>query len=166
MKLRNLKKLPYEIASFLASQPEINSLLTIDTSDALKQKSSLTAQELIDKEYVSYGLITDNDLKRMTRNTFLVINVESINLFAAENNILFSGAIYISTDKAHEFLDGGRLRLLELADIIETKLQNEKFSAGGVLDIHFIDSVIFSEYRRGYRLSFRCYDQLTKKAEL
>ena len=63
-------------------------------------------------------------------------------------------------------LDGNKLRLLELADSIESCLEGQKLSSAGKITLSSINYVVFSDFRSGYRINFRLNDQQARKAEL
>ena len=168
MKLRNLKKVPFEIATLLATDDTIIRLIYDDSASALTNKTdlSVSTQELINSNYIGFYPATETGIREINRNTFIVINLEDFALNAQDQNTRGTGAIYITTDKAHCLLDGNKIRLLELADRIETILDNRKLSVAGELQLTAISYVVFSDFRAGYRISFRCSDQSSRKAEL
>lgn len=175
MKLKNLKRIPFEIAEALISKEEWKKesrekflkLLINDTSSALEVKTSdVSVDYLIEKNYIGFYPATEAGIKDNDRNTFLIINLEDFNLQNADNNINVTGAIYITTDKSHCLLDNKKLRLLELIDVIDTLLDNQKLSSAGKISLTSANYVVFSDFRSGYRINFRCSDQQTRKAEL
>ena len=167
MKLRNLKKVPFEIATLLAADDTIISLVYDDSPFALTNTTDIVSvQELINSNYIGFYPATETGIREVDRNTFIVINLEDFTLNAQDQNTRGTGAIYITTDKAHCLLDGNKIRLLELADRIETVLDNRKLSTAGELQLTTISYVVFSDFRAGYRISFRCSDQSSRKAEL
>ena len=120
MKLKNLKKAPIEIASLLAANKKIIQLIKDDSPSALTKPKDfeIGVQELINSEYIGFYPATETGIKEVNRNTFIIINLEDFSLHTTDNNINASGAIYITTDRAHCLLDNNSLRLLELADAI------------------------------------------------
>lgn len=168
MKLKNLKKVPFEIATLLAADDTIVRLLYDDDPSALIKKTgiSISMQELIASNYIGFYPATESGIKEINRNTFIIINLEDFNFTSAENNTSTSGAIYITTDKDHCALNNNSLRLLELVDRIEEVLDNKKLSSAGKIHINSANYVVFSDFRIGYRINFRIYDQQTRKAEL
>lgn len=168
MKLKNLKKTPIEIASLLAANKTIVQLIYDDEPTVLinPQNIKMGVQELIESNYIGFYPATETGIKDVDRNTFIIINLEDFSLLNADSNTSASGAIYITTDKAHCLLDNNRLRLLELADEIETTLEGQKLSSAGKITLSSINYVVFSDFRSGYRINFRLNDQLTRKAEL
>ena len=170
MKLKNFEKLPFEIATRLLTKDdklaeEIISLLC-DDSNNLSSFVTKTLQELIAEEYINFTPATESGIKDISRNTFLVINTEDFNFNLSDSNINVIGSIYITTDKSHYLLSDNSLRLLKLADAIISALDNEKMSSAGKISISSMNYVVFSEFRGGFRINFRCVDQPTKKAEL
>ena len=122
MKLKNLKNAPIEIASTLASNETIIRLIYDDEPSVLLNKKtiSLSIEELINQNYISFYPATETGINSIDRNTFIIINLEDFNLQNTDSNTGCTGAIYITTDKAHSLLSNNKLRLLELIDEIET----------------------------------------------
>ena len=176
MKLRNLKKAPFEIAERLIitdkkekfeARDNILKLLFHDNSSALSQEvSSTTVEFLIQENYIGFYPAIESGIKDVDRNTFLIINLEDFTFQNMDYNTGVSGAIYITTDKEHCLLDNKKLRLLELVDSIETMLEGEKLSSAGQIQVISANYVVFSDFRCGYRINFRISDQTTRKAEL
>lgn len=176
MKLRNLKKVPFEVAEKLIitdnfgkleARDNILKLLFHDDMSALnKEVSPTTIEYLIQKDYIGFYPATESGIKEIERNTFLIINLEDFSFQGADNNTSVSGSIYITTDKDHCLLENKKLRLLELMDAIETMLEGEKLSSAGQISITSAHYVVFSDFRSGYRINFRINDQATRKAEL
>ena len=168
MKLKNLKNAPIEIASTLASNETIVRLIYDDEPSVLlnTQTISLSTEELINKNYIGFYPATETGINSIDRNTFIIINLEDFNLQNTDSNTGCTGAIYITTDKAHCILSNNKLRLLELIDEIETTLENKKLSAAGKIQLTSVNYVVFSDFRCGYRINFRISDQSNRKAEL
>lgn len=167
MKLRNLKEIPFQIASELAKNPKILSLIYNDNSSVLNEEvPSIDLNELIQKNYIGFYPATESGIKDVDKNTFIIINLEDFNLQNTDYNVSTSGAIYITTDKSHCLLDNGKLRLLELVDEIESALEGCKFIAAGKVSLTSANYVVFSDFRCGYRINFRISDQTARKAEL
>ena len=168
MKLKNLKKAPIEIASLLAANKKIIQLIKDDSPSALTQPKDFetSVQELINSEYVGFYPATETGIKEINRNTFIIINLEDFSLHTTDKNVNASGAIYVTTDRAHCLLDNNSLRLLELADAIEGCLEGVKLTSAGTLQISSINYVVFSDFRSGYRINIRLADQQSRKAEL
>lgn len=167
MKLKNLKKAPIEIASLLAANKTILQLVYDDHPSALTSpiEINLEINELINSNYIGFYPATESGINEVDRNTFIVINMEDFGLQNSDS-VSASGAVYITTDKAHSLLDGNRLRLLELADSIEGCLDGAKLSSAGVVQVSSINYVVFSDFRSGYRINIRLLDQQGRKAEL
>ena len=167
MKLRNLKEIPFQIASELAKNPKILSLVYNDNSSVLNEEiPSIDLNELIQKNYIGFYPATESGIKDVDKNTFIIINLEDFSLQNTDYNVSTSGAIYITTDKSHCLLDNGKLRLLELIDEIESTLEGCKFIAAGKISLTSANYVVFSDFRCGYRINFRISDQTARKAEL
>ena len=168
MKLRKLKDIPYQIAQILASSEDVVRLIYSDEPSVLLTKNQITVNvnDLINDDYISFYPATESGIKDIKRNTFIIINCEDFNLQAADKNVAVSGAIYITTDKAHSLLSQGKLRLLELADAIDSALDGKKLTAAGQIILSSVNYVVFSDFRSGYRINFRIQDQQTRKAEL
>ena len=167
MKLRNLKEIPFQIASELAKNPKILSLVYNDNSSVLNEEiPPIDLNELIQKNYIGFYPATESGIKDVDKNTFIIINLEDFSLQNTDYNVSTSGAIYITTDKSHCLLDNGKLRLLELIDEIESTLEGCKFIAAGKISLTSVNYVVFSDFRCGYRINFRISDQTARKAEL
>lgn len=168
MKLKNLKKAPMEIATLLAADDTVIQLVYNDNQSALSspKEIKINIQDLINSNYIGFYPATESGIKDIDRNTFIIINLEDINLQQADNNVSASGAVYITTDKSHCLLDNNKLRLLELADAIEGCLEGQKLSSAGKILLSSINYVVFSDFRSGYRINFRLMDQQSRKAEL
>lgn len=168
MKLKNLKKAPFEIATLLADNTNIVRLIYDDNSSVLSDKKefNLSVKDLIDQDYIGFYPATESGIKEIDKNTFIVINLEDFSFTNTDNNTGASGAIYITTDRSHCLLNENRLRLLELIDEIEDTLENKKLSSAGQIHVNSANYVVFSDFRSGYRINFRIYDQPTRKAEL
>ena len=168
MRLKNIKKAPFEIATVLATNENIVRLLCDDRPSVLIDKINIntTTEELIQKKYIGFYPATESGIQDIDRNTFIIINIEDMSLRSADNNISVSGAIYITTDIAHSLLDNNAIRLLELIDEIEATLENQKLTSAGKVQLNSVNYVVFSDFRSGYRINFRFNDQATRKAEL
>ena len=176
MKLKNLKKTPFEIAEKLIITDKVEKLLARDNilkllfndedSALNKEVSATTIEYLIQNDYIGFYPATESGINNIERNTFLIINFEDFNFQNTDNNTSVSGAIYITTDKNHCLLENKKLRLLELIDSIETMLEGEKLSSAGQIRLTSANYVVFSDFRCGYRINFRINDQATRKAEL
>lgn len=168
MKLKNFKKCPMEIANILASNDTIVRLLYDDEPSVLVNRKSLnlSMQELIEQNYIGFYPATESGITNIERNTFVIINIEDFSLHDTDGNHRASGAIYITTDKAHCLLSNNKLRLLELVDEVDTALDGQKLSSAGKISITSVNYVVFSDFRCGYRINFRLHDQSNRKAEL
>ena len=167
MKLKTLKKTPFQIAQLIASNPTVVNLIYNDSPSVLTDENVVVEfNSLVTDGYINFYPATDAGIRDIQRNTFIVINLEDFNLNSTDSNTTATGAIYITTDKAHSLLDNNKLRLLELADEIETTLADQKLASAGQIKMMSMTYVVFSEFRSGYRISFRLADQQTRKAEL
>ena len=167
MKLKTLKKTPFQIAQLIASNPTVVNLIYNDSPSVLTDENVVVDfNSLVTDGYINFYPATDAGIRDMQRNTFIIINLEDFNLNSTDSNTTATGAIYITTDKAHSLLDNNKLRLLELADEIETTLADQKLASAGQIKMMSMTYVVFSEFRSGYRISFRLADQQTRKAEL
>ena len=165
-KLKNFKKMPFEIASVLTDNSTIRKLVTIDSKDALSKDGELSAEEMLKQNYISFYAPIESGIKNVTHNTFIIINLEDFNFYATEGNTSASGAVYITTDASHALLEGNKLRLLELLDAVENTLNNAKLTVAGKIEVFSATFVVLSEFRSGYRISFRCNDLQSRKAEI
>lgn len=167
MKLKHIKKAPFEIAQELAKNKRIVNLIYNDNPSALTDSDiNMSIQELISENYIGFYPATETGINLIDRNTFIIINLEDLNLQTRDNNISTTGAIYITTDKAHALLENNSLRLLELVDEIDGCLENIKLSSAGRVQLTSVNYVVFSDFRSGYRINFRINDQPVRKVEL
>lgn len=168
MKLKNLKLAPFQIAGELAANKQIVRLIYDDNENVLDEmfEYDLTAQELINENYIGFYPATESGIVSIDKNTFIIINMEDFSFNDSDANVRGSGAIYITTDKNHALLTKGRLRLLELVDAIEGCLNNKKLMSAGKIRITSANYVVFSDFRSGYRINFSINDQQREKAEL
>jgi hypothetical protein len=164
-RLKNIKKAPFEIATLLAGNEKIRKLIYIDSSEALASASpEVDVEQLIKEEYINFSSVTSSGVKDMKVNSFISILFEDFSFFSDSTNV--SGAIYISTDAAHQTLNGNKNRLMELIDEIEDTLNDVKLSSAGKIRVSDASYVVFSEFRAGYRISIQFVDQDNRKAEL
>lgn len=167
MRLKNLKKAPMEIASLLAADEKVIKLIYNDSPSALTESfSPISMQDLINQDYIGFYPAIESGIKDIERNTFIIINTEDFALAQNGINTTVSGAIYVTTDKAHSLLTNGAIRLLELVDAIDSCLENQKLSSAGKISLVDVQYVTFSDFRCGYRIGFRLIDQQSRKAEL
>lgn len=170
-RLINIKKVPYEIASLLATDSAIRSLLYIDQPDALTKSFSFeddksAAQHLIDEKYIHLFPIVETGIKDFDRNTFIQISLESINFSHDHTTVKGSGTILVSTDNTHMMLKDNKNRLLELVDLIDKRLHNVKLSSSLSLIISRATAVTVSNFRSGYMIFFDITDQRNAQVEL
>ena len=163
-RLKNIKKGPFEIATLLASNEKVKSLLYHDSKDALSKTLDIGVEQLIEQEYINFSSVTSSGIKDMKVNTFISIILEDFTFSSDHTNV--SGAVYVSTDAAHQSLGEQKLRLLELVDEVENILNDVKLSSAGKINIMHASYTVFSEFRAGYRISFQLTDQENRKAEL
>lgn len=168
MRLKNIKKIPIEIATLLAANEDVVRLVYDDEPSVLINKKTIqkTIQELIESNYINFYPASETGINTIDRSTFIIINLEDVSFNRVDNNVASSGAIYITTDKAHSLLTGNKIRLLELADCIESTLDGQKLSSAGEIRITSMHYIVFSDFRSGYRILFDCVDQQNRKAEL
>lgn len=168
-KLINFKKLPYELASVIAHDAIVQRLLINDSINALDEtipalsnlqdlSTSSIAQYLIKENYISIAAPTESGIENYTRNTFIIINIDSIDFHDGSENNAATGSIFFVTDDEHQYLSNNRLRLFEIADAVINILDNRKFSSAGTFRVESLDTIFFSEFQRGYRLVFTLKD--------
>ena len=114
---------------------------------------------------ITFSFAKDN-ITNNSRNTFLITHIDDIRTYGRENNIEVYGNIFIGTNKDHYWLQGNRLRLLEMIDEIIKTLDDKKFSVAGTLHITSATHVVYSKQSLGYRISFNISEQENRKAEL
>lgn len=169
--LKNIKKVPYEIASLLATEPIIRSLLYIDQPNALLKTFSFddgksAAQHLIDEKYIHLFPIVETGIKDFDRNTFIQISLDSVSFVRDHTSVRGSGTILVTTDNTHIMLEDNKNRLLELVDLIDRRLNNAKLSSSLALKISRATSVAVSNFRSGYMIFFDVADQRNAEVEL
>lgn len=165
--LKNINKAVFEIVTLLLQNDNIKKLLFWDSADALSlEVPDISIQRYIDDKYIWLYPAVETGIQNFERNTFLIVNLEEINLRSMDANTSASGAIYVTTDAKHSLLDNNQLRLLVLADEVRQSLDNHKLSAAGELQINSIRQQMISEFRSAYRISFSLSDQSTRKAEI
>lgn len=160
-KLKNIKTLPLEMALTLASNSKIQKLLYIDTPSALEEELT-NSIDLIAEGYIRTEVYSESGIQNYTKNTLLVISIDSIVLSTTS----VSGEILIVTADETSLLENNKSRLLELADEIITSLDLQKFSGAGELRISSIRNITLSQFKTGYAIQFSCQDQPHRKAEL
>lgn len=163
--LRNIKKVPFEIAQLLANNPDFCALLVDDSDTPTACTMSLT--ELLNQHYlVIYPPTNDGSINNFNRNTYAIILLDSIDTNSDNYNINVTGYIYITTDNAHVLLSNNRNRLLEMADIVLQTLNGVKLTSAGELQIGRINYVMIDTFKSGYRIGFTITDQQTERTEI
>lgn len=163
--LRNIKKVPFEIAQLLANNAEFCGLLVDDNFSPTAASTSL--EELLKQHYiVLYPPVNDGSIKDFFRNTCATILLDNINTDAQDANINLSGYVYVSTDNSHVLISGHRNRLLELADLILQILNGVKLTSAGELQISRINFVMIDTFKSGYRINFTITDQQVERTEI
>lgn len=163
----NLKKAAIEIGQLLASNGKLCNLLYLDTPDALQvEPHSYSLNEMINEKYVTVYPPVETAIKNAERNTFIVILLDNINLYVADNNTRASFTIYVTTDADHILLNENKNRLLEMCDEVLTTLHETKLSSAGAIEVTSISHVMLSEFRAGYRIALSITDQSHRKAEI
>ena len=165
--LRNIKKAALEIGQLLASNNTLCSLLYNDTPDALNITNRIySLNEMLNDKYITVYPPVETTIKESTRNSFLVILLDSINLMVPDDNARASFTIYVTTDSDHILLNDNKNRLLEMCDQVLTSLDRVKLSSAGAISISSISHVMLSEFRAGYRIALSITDQTSRKAEI
>ena len=157
--LVNIKKAPFEIGQILANNTRICGYLVDDTSNP--QPVSKTFQELLNNKYITiYPPISDGELEsQYTRNTYITILLDNIDLHATDENYGVTGNIFVITDVNHILLDNNRNRLLELADEIYQTLEDKKIKSAGAIHVSSINYTMIDTFSAGYRINFTFSDQ-------
>lgn len=171
-KMTNIKKVPFEIATILAQNSKIQKLLLDNNADVLTTTSiqnqegdskdeefTFTANDLINQKYI---WLSDPILEYATQNfdhpTILIISIEEVNLYASQDNIAASGAIFVITDRNSALLENNKLRAWELADEVEKEINDRKLSAAGRITISSIYPILYSKFTSGIRINFSIKD--------
>ena len=163
--LINIKRAVLEIANLLAQDEMLCKLLVNDTASAMTDAApSKTINDLIQENYISIFPPVENRIEEYGRNTFVSILVDNIN--GDSTTLHTTIVVYVSTNADHILLNNNKNRLLEAVDRINTKLQNQKITAAGKLDITNISHVMLSEFHSGYKINIRFEDQATGNGEI
>lgn len=174
--LKNIKIIPKEMLEEIVNPDNENSrklqkLLVVDSNyidlSVLDDFANLSANELLEQEYISFTPILDENITNSKRNTFLIINLDEIDFSNWEDNMSVTGAIFIGTNRDHAVINNKDLRLLEMVDLLLSLFQNKKLSAAGIISMNYASFVTYSEYTFGYKISFKVQDQSNvRKAEI
>lgn len=174
--LKNIKIIPREMLEEIVNpdneiSKKLQQLLVIDDNNInfteLDNFTTLTANELLEQEYISFTPVLDENITNSTRNTFLIINLDEINFSNWEDNLSVTGAIFIGTNREHAVINNKNLRLLEMIDLLLDLFNNKKLSAAGTISMNYASFVTYSEYTFGYKIVFKIQDQSnTRKAEI
>lgn len=174
--LKNIKIIPREMLEEIVNpdnetSKKLQQLLIVDDNNInfteLDNFTTLTANELLEQEYISFTPVLDENITNSTRNTFLIINLDEINFSNWENNLSVTGAIFIGTNREHAVINNKNLRLLEMIDLLLDLFNNKKLSAAGTISMNYASFVTYSEYTFGYKIVFKIQDQSnTRKAEI
>ena len=174
--LKNIKIIPREMLEEIVNpdnetSKKLQQLLVVDDNNInfteLDSFTTLTANELLEQEYISFTPVLDENITNSTRNTFLIINLDEINFSNWENNLSVTGAIFIGTNREHAVINNKNLRLLEMIDLLLDLFNNKKLSAAGTISMSYASFVTYSEYTFGYKIVFKIQDQSnTRKAEI
>ena len=164
--LKNIKKVPLEIATILAQDVLIKKLLIIDNADALSEEApDKDLNDLLKEHYISMEPPVENRIEQYDRNTFVSILVDSVTNNTDEN-VRANITIYVSTNMDHLMLTNNKNRLLELTDRIGQLLQDRKLSASGKVSISSMSHVMLSEFHSAYRMTFAVVDQQKKDGDI
>lgn len=174
--LKNIKIIPREMLEEIVNpdnetSKKLQQLLVVDDNNInfteLDNFTTLTANELLEQEYISFTPVLDENITNSTRNTFLIINLDEINFSNWEDNLSVTGAIFIGTNREHAVINNKNLRLLEMIDLLLDLFNNKKLSAAGTISMNYASFVTYSEYTFGYKIVFKIQDQSnTRKVEI
>lgn len=165
--LDNLNKIPMEVSLLLSRNKYLQQLL-VDPSNVLNENAfnKLTVNELLEKEAISFTPVIDNNITNVHNSSFLIINIEEIDLVNRDENINARCAIWIGTDKQHNILSDNKIRTLELVKEIIKTLDGQKLSGAGVIEIDYATFTSYSPYVFGYKIVFNIKEQEIRKAEI
>lgn len=165
--LGKITTLPCEIIQLLATNERLQKLLLIDTNDInVADFEKWHWAKLIESDYMSIAPIVDGNITNNSRNTFLIVHLDDIDSYGWEDNIEISGSVFIGTNLEHVWLQGNKLRLLEMIDEIMKTLDNYKFSVAGKMTVYRASSVVYANKSFGYRVFFKIKEQENKGVEL
>ena len=165
--LKNIKKAPLEMGQLLANNNKLCNLLYLDIPSALEETSiSHSLNDLINDHYITIYPPVETAIKDNTRNSFLIILLDNVNLQVADNNTRANFVVYVTTDVDHILLNNNKNRLLEMCDEVIKTLNGVKLSSAGIVQVSSIAHVMLSEFRAGYRISLSLTDQASRKAEI
>lgn len=161
-KLKNIFKVPFEIADILSKSKTIQKLVYNDSPFALEEDLNIDSNILLDENYIQIGMPSESGIENYNHNTMVNINIDNISI--ASDSV--SGFILISTADQTLPLNNNKRRLWEISAEIEKLLNYKKLSTAGEINIDSISFVTLSTFRGGYAIHFSFVDQQSRKAEL
>lgn len=162
--LITIKKAPYEIGALLAHNKTFCGLLVDDNSDP--QPLDIDYTTLLNERYIRLNPPVYNGVKDHDRNTYCVLNVQSLNMNRENENIGVSAYIFLVTNHDHVVLTDKTNRLLQLLDELYKTLDGAKISTSGEIKVNSADFTVIDEFTLGYRVSISFTDQQVRKAEI
>lgn len=161
-KLKNIFKVPFEIADILSKDNIIQKLLYNDSPSALEETSTIDNNILLDENYIQIGMPSESGIENYNHNTIININIDSLSVPSDSAH----GFILISTADQTLPLNNNKRRLWEISAEIEKVLNSKKLSTAGEINIDNINFINLSTFRSGYIIHFSLVDQWGRKAEL
>ena len=138
----------FEIRAALANNENIRKLLLFPTPDALSRESPATDIEKVVTERISLYPITQEGLGNSTKDTAIVLDLQTIDVDYTTDDITALGGLLITaicTDKNY-LLDNNKFRSWELAREIANTLEGLKTCLSGKLSVSEFQRVIVKHY--------------------
>ena len=106
-KLKNIFKVPFEIADILSKSKTIQKLVYNDSPLALEEDLEIDSNVLLDENYIQIGMPSESGIENYDHNTMVNINIDNISI--ASDSV--SGFILISTADQTLPLNNNKRRL-------------------------------------------------------
>lgn len=174
--LKNIKLIPRELLLEMTNTDnpislKLQKLLVMDENildlSSVTDFSPLSENELLSSEYVSFVPITDTNITNISRNSFVIINLDEIDFSNWENNTRVSGSFFIGVSKDRAIINHKDSRLLEIVDCLLQLFDGYKLSSAGKISMEYASFIVYSEQTFGYKIVFRLSDQTdVRKAEI
>ena len=106
-RLKNIFKVPFEIADILSKSKIIQKLVYNDSPLALEEDLEIDSNVLLDENYIQIGMPSESGIENYDHNTMVNINIDNISI--ASDSV--SGFILISTADQTLPLNNNKRRL-------------------------------------------------------
>lgn len=162
--LATIKKAPYEIGALLAQNKIFCGLLVDDNNDP--QPIQVDYTTLLNEQYIRLTPPVYNGVKNHDRNTYCVLNLQSIDMDKDGENIGVSAYVFLVTNHDHSILADKTSRLLQLLDELYKTLDGAKISTSGEIKVTSANYTTIDDFTMSYRVSLSFSDQQIRKAEI